>query len=68
MSTTVAALFARLEHGEGVELLACHAYGSSKRRLLGEEPSFPHEWILPDERLAAARAYLAAAGVPVIGG
>lgn len=64
----VAALFARLEHGEGVELLACHAYGSSKRRLLGEEPSFPHEWILPDERLAAARAYLSAAGVPVIGG
>ncbi len=57
-----------LTHCEGVEFLPYHAYAGSKMIALGLDDNGRKEWIPDRETVEAAKAYLAAREVRVIGG
>ena len=63
----LAELYHGLSHCEGVEFLPYHAYSGSKMLPLGQPDNGRVEWIPTEETVQAAKAYLAARGVPVIG-
>ena len=63
----LAELYHGLSHCEGVEFLPYHAYSGSKMLPLGQPDNGRVEWIPSEEAVQAAKAYLAARGVPVIG-
>ena len=64
----LAELYLSLSHCEGVEFLPYHAYSGSKMLPLGQPDNGRVEWIPSEETVQAAKAYLTARGVPVIGG
>ena len=63
----LAELYGDLAHCEGIEFLPYHAYGGSKMIPLGMPDNGRVEWIPDGETVAAAKAYLARRGIPVIG-
>ena len=64
----LAELYHGLSHCEGVEFLPYHAYSGSKMLPLGQPDNGRVEWIPSEEAVQAAKEYLAARGVTVIGG
>lgn len=63
----LAELYLSLSHCEGVELIPYHAYAGSKMLPLGMPDNGRVEWIPTEETVQAAKAYLIARGVSVIG-
>lgn len=63
----LAEIWMGLNHCEGVEFLPYHAYAGSKMVSLGLEDNGRVDWIPDGETVAAAKAYLVARGVKVIG-